>query len=261
MVGGIRKTLPGLSLCGLSTELSSASSLLLKWQQHSITGATAHSGKATGTRQTHCPPVWGTRSRTWSGQEAASCTARGSVGCSCLPHLQPYGASGGGHWGACSKHLHLREGLHPGDHPTETQQAPAQRHFNQRSIPIQPGCAHRPCLAIPRALATHPLVTRAILPAITPAFIHLRAVEVRLAQLAVHFIVQTAQPLGEGSPGASIWLILAYPAWGSTGRRVVAALLSAAKGGGLGTAVSYTWRCPHAARGRNSENRADPGVS
>lgn len=113
--------------------------------------------------------------------------------------------------GAFSGTLNLRDGLHPGDHPTETQQALAQMHFNQRSIPIQPGCAHRPYLATPWALAGHPLVTRAILPAVTPAFIHLGAIEVRLAQLAVHFVVQMAQPLGEGCPAARVWLVLAYP--------------------------------------------------
>ena len=58
----------------------------------------------------------------------------------------------------------------------------------------------------------HWLVTGAIFPAIAPALIHQGAVEVRLAQLAVHLVVQTAEPLGEAHTSACVWLVPVYPA-------------------------------------------------
>lgn len=84
--------------------------------------------------------------------------------------------------GACCAHLHFcskpnrgRAGPHgqcPGDHPTETQQALALMHFNECPAPLQPGHSTGAWLAVPWALADHPLVTGAILPAVAPALIH-----------------------------------------------------------------------------------------
>lgn len=55
------------------------------------------------------------------------------------------------------------------------------------------------------------LVTGAVLPAVTPSLIYSGAVKIRLAQLPIHLIVQTAQPLAEGDPSACVWLVPAYP--------------------------------------------------
>lgn len=71
--------------------------------------------------------------------------------------------------------------------------------------------ARRPRL-LSHSSAGHHLVAGAVLPAIAPALIHLGAVEVGLAQLAVHLVVQAAQPLAEVGPSARVWLVPAYPA-------------------------------------------------